>query len=455
MQNLIKEKSFYKQVLWIAVPVALQNLLVNITSLADAVMLGRADKSEMLLSAASLANQPFFLLVMICFGLSGAAGVLGSQYWGKGNLTAIRTVISMTLKIASAFAVFLGTAVLFFPEFVMGLYTERPEIISLGAQYLRILGWAYLPFALSNTMIGCLRSVEVVSISVLVNLCSFVINVFLNWVLITGHLGAPALGIRGAAIATLTARLLEFVITAVYVLHYDRKLCFRLRDFTGVDKLLLADLVRYGSPVFLNELLWSLGMTVQAAILGHIAYAAGDPVAANSISANIQQLCTVVIFGIASAAAVMVGKSIGEQDMEGARKKAYLLNLLSYAVGVVSCALIFLLRRPMVSLFGASGDTMDLAVQFMVIIAVVTFFLSVDAVGIVGILRGAGDTRFCLILEMLSLWCLAIPLGLGASLIALPVPVVLICMKLDEPAKMLACTVRQRGDKWIRVVTRE
>ena len=455
MQKLIKEKSFYKHVLLIAVPIALQNLLVNITSLADAVMLGRADESEMLLSAASLANQPFFLLTMVCFGLSGAATVLNSQYWGKGNTEAIRKIISMTLKLAAAFALVLGGVVLIFPEFVMGLYTGRKDIIELGSQYLRILGWAYLLFALSNTMICCLRSVEVVVISVIVDLCSFATNVFLNWVLITGHLGAPALGIRGAAIATLTARILEFIITFIYVLRFDKTLCFRFKDFLAFDKILLGDLARYGTPVFLNEVLWSLGITVQAAILGHIVYAVGDPVAANSIASNVQQLCTVVIFGIANAAAVLVGKSIGECDIEGAKRKTYTLNLLSYGVGALSCAVVFFLRNVAVSLFGVVGETRNLAVQFMIVTAVITFFVSPSAVNIVGVLRGAGDTRFCLIAEMLILWCLAVPAGLLASWAMLPVPLVLACMKMDEPAKVLACAVRRRGNKWIKVVTRE
>ncbi len=454
MKQLIRERSFYKNVLLIAVPIALQNLLVNITALADSVMLGRADESGVLLSAASLANQPFFLLTMICFGLSGAATVLNSQYWGRGNLEAIRKIISLTLKLAAAFAVVLGIAVLVFPEFVMRLYSGKPEIIELGSQYLRILGWAYLLFALSNTMICCLRSVEIVFISVIVNLCSFATNVFLNWVLIGGNLGAPALGIRGAAIATLTARIIEFTITFLYVLHFDKKLRFRLKDILSFDKVLLGDLVRHGSPVFINEVLWSLGITVQAAILGHITYGAGDPVAANSIASNVQQLCTVVIFGIANAAAVVVGKSIGERNMEEARRRAYTLNLLSYGVGVISCVIILLLRNAAISLFNVVAETKDLAGELIVVTAFVAFFVSPAAVNIVGVLRGSGDTRFCLITEMVVLWCIAVPAGLIASFMMLPVPLVLVCMKLDEPAKVLACAVRRRGDKWIRIVTR-
>ena len=454
MKYLIREKSFYKHILLIAVPIAIQNLLVNITALADSVMLGNADDTGRLLSAASLANQPFFLLTMICFGLSGAATVLNSQYWGRGNPEAIRRVVSLTLKLAALFALAMAAVVLIAPEWVMGLYTEKTQVIDQGSQYLRIMGWAYLLFALSNTMICCLRSVEVVKISVAVNLCSFGTNVFLNWVLIFGNLGAPAMGIRGAAFATLTARILEFIITFLYVFCFDQKLGFRVKHLLSFDRVLLGDLVRHGSPVFINEVLWSLGMTVQAAILGHIEYSVGDPVAANSIASNVQQLCTVVIFGVANAAAVAVGKAIGERNMEEARRRAYTLNLLSYGVGALSCAAVFLLRNAAVSLFGVSAETRSLAVELMVVTAFVAFFVSPSAVNIVGVLRGAGDTRFCLLAEMLALWCLAVPAGLIASLAALPVPLVLACMKMDEPAKVLICAVRRRGDKWIKIVTR-
>ncbi len=454
MKFFIKEKSFYKHIVLIAVPIALQNLLVNITTLADSVMLGNADKTERLLSAASLANQPFFLLTMVCFGLSGAATVLNSQYWGRGNLDAIRKVISLTLKLVSAIALGMAAAVLIVPEWVMGLYTRDAQVIALGSEYLRIIGWAYVLFALSNTMICCLRSVEIVRISVAVNSCSLAVNVFLNWVLIFGNLGVSAMGIQGAAIATLTARILEFVITFLYVFCFDRKLCFRPRHLLSFDTVLLGDLIRHGSPVFINELLWSLGMTVQTAIIGHIRYSAGDPVAANTIASNIQQLCTVVIFGIANAAAVVVGKAIGERNMEEARRRAYTLNLLSYGVGLLSCGAVLLLRNAAVTLFGVSEETRGLSIELLTVTAFVVFFVSPAAVNIVGTLRGAGDTKFCLITEMLALWCIAIPAGLISSALTLPVPLVLACMKLDEPSKVLACAVRRKGNRWIKIVTR-
>ena len=171
----------------------------------------------------------------------------------------------------------MALAVLIFPQAVMGIYSNNDEIIAAGISYLRIIGFAYILFGLSNTMICCIRSIELVKISVVVNITSFCTNVFLNWVLIFGNLGAPALGIRGAAIATLTARILEFLIVSIYIFCIDKRLNFKPKHLFLFDKIFALDLFQHGLPVFINEVMWSLGVSAQAAILGHIKYSAGDP----------------------------------------------------------------------------------------------------------------------------------------------------------------------------------
>ena len=454
--RIITNKNFYKMTLSIALPIAMQNLINFGTSMMDTIMLGRADTTGTLLSASSLANQPFFLMSLICFGLSGASMVLSSQYWGKRDVNAVKLIYAIIVKTALVISSIMAAVVLLFPEWVMSLFSNNAEIMAAGVKYLKILGWAYVIFGVENTLLCSIRSVELVKISVVVNLSSFVLNVFLNWVLIFGNLGAPALGIEGAAIATLSARAAEFIITFTYLFFIDKRLKFRPRDFLLYDKTMAKDLFKHGVPVLLNELFWSLGITMQAAILGHINYVSGDPVAANSIASMIQQLSTVVIFGVANAGGVIIGKSIGEKRIDETKKQANTFMLLSIIMGFIACCFILAMKNIVVSFYTVPPETKELAKQLIEVVAVVTFFSSIGATEIVGILRGGGDTRFCLWAEMLALWAAALPLAFVASnFLKWSVPLVLVCMKIDEPIKVLVSTTRIVRGKWIKELTRE
>lgn len=455
VMKIITNKAYYMATLKIAIPIALQNLITLSTSMMDTLMLGKADSTGNFLSASSLANQPFFILTLICFGLSGASSVLSSQYYGKHDMGAVKKIYALVLRAAIFFGILMGTAVLMFPYQVMRIYSSNPDIIDAGVKYLRIIGFAYFIFAPGNTLLCSLRSVEIVKISVVVNLVSFVMNVFLNWVLIFGNLGAPALGIEGAAIATLTARISEFVITFVYVLAVDKKLKFRLRDIFAKCGFLTGDLLRHGTPVFIIELAWSLGMSVQAGILGHITYSAGDPVAANSISSIVQQVSTIFLFGVANASAVMVGKSIGEGNSGFVKKQAFTLNILAVFIGFAACGIILLIKRPMLNFYDFPPETIGLAGELINVMAFISIFVSFAAINIMGVLRGSGDTSFCLITETICIWAVALPASFVASRLKWPVPVVLALMKSDEILKVIICMFRYRNDKWIHSLTRQ
>lgn len=451
-----KEKNFYRHIFAIAIPIALQNFISFAVNMMDTVMLGKADGTGIFLSAASLGNQPFFILSMIAFGLAGAATVLSAQYWGKQEVKTIRIIFSIVLKLCFVASVVFGVAVIAFPEQIMKLYSSSPEIIAAGADYLRIVGIAYIFSGISITMICSLRCVELVKISVVVNLISFFTNVFLNYCLIFGNLGFPRLGIKGAAIATVIARIVEFIIVFIYVLFIDKRLKFRFKDIFLFNKEIAKDLFKFGGPVFANEVLWSLGTTVQAAILGHITYANGDPVAANSIASTVMQFATIIIFGVANAAAVVVGKAIGENDIEKAKRSAKRIRIMSLIVGFVAMCTIFLLKPLALSFYDVPETTRALASDFLTVTAFIVFFISFSATSIMGILRGAGDTRFCLWAEMGALWVAATPLAfIAAYVLQLPVVLVLILMRIDEPLKSLICFIRMKGNKWIKSVTRE
>ncbi len=441
--------------LMIAVPVALQNLISFATGMMDTIMLGLAENGGTMLSAAALGGQPMFILYVFGFGMSGGATVLAAQYRGKGDMEPIRRIFAMMIKFAAVISAVFAALSLSMPRQIVRLYSDNPEIIEMGSQYLSIMGFACITFGISTMLICLFRAVESVNISVGINLLSFALNVFLNWVLIFGNLGFPALGVRGAAIATVIARVSEFVIIVIYLFFIDQKLRFRFSDLKLYDKLLMRDLIRYGTPVLLNEALWAVGTSVQASIMGHIDYSTGDPVAANSIASMLQQLAWLVIFGVANAAAVITGRTIGEGEHEKAREQAAAFRRISYGIGAASFLLLFFIRNYAVGFYKVDEATKLLAREMIGVIAGLTFFVSIVGICLVGVLRGGGDTRFCMFLEIGTLWLIGIPLGyLAAAVLRLPVPFVLAAMKVDEPTKALACIHRVRGGKWLKSITR-
>lgn len=454
--NIIKEKAFYKNVLSIVIPIAMQNFISVALSMMDTVMLGRADDVGILLSASSLANQPFFLLNVITFGIAGASTVLLSQYWGKRDMASIRSILSIIIKISFVFSTIAGLVVLIFPKGVLSLYSNNELIIESGVKYLRIIGYAYFLYGVTNTVICAVRNVEIVKISVVVNITSFFINVFLNWVLIFGNLGAPRMGIEGAAIATLVARIMEFCVMCVYIFAIDKRIKFRLKNLFEFNTVLFKDLLKHGAPFALVEVLWSFGITVQTAVLGHIDYCTGDPVAANAIMGVVQQLSTIVMFGVANASAVLVGKAIGENDFDTAVLRANTFKYMFVLMGVLSCFVILAVKDIAVELYTVPEETKILAKQLMIVMAFQSIFIAVSNGALVGTLRGAGDTKFCLYSDMFTIWGVSVPLAfISAFWLKLPVPWVLVLMKSDEIIKTVMCWVRMGGRKWLNSVTRD
>ena len=260
------------------------------------------------------------------------------------------------------------------------------------------------------------------------------------------------MGIQGAALATLIARVAELGIAVVYAFFIDKKLELRPRDFLKRDKGLTRDYFRHGLPVVFNELLWSVGVSVQSMILGRLGEAV---VSANQIASVIQQFATVFVFGIANAAAVIVGNAVGEGDMEKAGQRADWLKIVSLVVGVFAGGVILLIRPLAVGFYNVPAETKELAGQMVMVQAGIVFFVAITAVGIVGILRGGGDTRFALCIDLCSLWLVALPAGLlSAFVFKLPVLLVYASIKLDEPVKMIVIFWRLRNRNWMKNVTR-
>lgn len=450
MSTLEKSGELYRNIFRIALPIALQNLIIFAVSATDTFMLGRLGETQ--LSASAQANQPQFVFMILTFGLAGGGSVLTAQYWGKKDLESVKTVIGIVLRVSAVVSLVLSCAVLIFPREIMSLYLKDPAVIEEAVKYLRIVGWGYFFFGISNSFINIIRSVEIVKISVIISLASFILNAVLDYILIFGKFGAPRLEIEGAAIGTLCARILEFLIITVYALFIDKKLTFKIKYIFIRHKQLSKDYVKYSIPVVCNELMWALGITLQAAVLGKLST---EIVSASSISNVLQQLATIAIFGVANAASVIVGKKIGEGNLAEAKSRAFSIMIISFIAGFLASVLMFSLRKQFVSFYNITEETRILSENLLIITSVLVFFVSVSATSIVGVLRGAGDTKFCLKLEMITLWFIAIPLGLAAAFIFnAPALLTFALLKIDEPIKSVIAFIRTLKDKAYRNVTR-
>lgn len=451
--TLTRNKALYRQLLQIALPLALQNIITVGVSMTDTIMLGQLGETP--ISASSLANQPYFIFFLMMCGLSGGSIVLTSQYWGKQDVASISRVAGIALRFSVLLAGIVVLLCQLFPIQIMGFYTSEPEVAAQGAVYLRIVSCSYLFSAVSFVYLCIMRSVERVKISLISSAASFAVNVGLNALLIFGAGSIPPLGIKGAAIATLSARAAEFCIVMGYAAVQNRRwFHFKFSYLFRSERGLMSDFFRYSIPVILSETLWGSGISMQAAIIGNLGNSAS---AAANIVGVVQKLTTVLIIGVCDATTVIIGKLIGAGKEEKAKEAAFTLMRLSILMGAFSGGLVLLIGNGAMSagIFSMLDKTAEYVHIMLYGAAAFVFFQSLNATVIVGILRGGGDTRAALLMDSLTMWFLSLPLGLLAGYVLhIPAPYVQIMMYLDEFVKYFFCIWRVKSMKWLTNVTR-
>ena len=450
MSFLIKDKNFYKLLFSITVPIAAQNFVSFAVSLADSLMLGKIN--ETVLSGANLANQPFFILTIVTFGIISASMVFASQYWGKGDVYSIKRIMTIMLRIALGAGLFAGIIVLSFPEFVMKLYTNDKAVIEAGASYLRIVGWAYPLYAVTSATTGILRSAHVTTISLIVYLSSLGVNVFLNWVFIFGNLGVEPMGIAGAALATAIARCVEIIILIVYLIFFEKKIHYVISDFFVPVKEYIKPFIKTGLPVVINETTWSIGMSILSVIIGHIST---EFVSANSIANTVWQGVWVIISGMAGATAVVLGNAIGSgENRDIVQKKAYTVIFVAFLLGIAASVILLLIRRPITDFYSIPQETKDLACDLMISYAGLILLECMSVQYVVGILRGGGDTKTAMFIDVFFLWTIAIPFGAYVGLVLhWAPPFVYLVLRSDQVMKCTIGFFRMKSGKWIKDIT--
>ena len=447
----MKDKDFYKKVFVLVLPMALQNLInVGVTS-SDVIMLGRV--GEKVLSGASLGGQVYFILNLIFFGLTSGASVLTAQYWGRKDINTIEKILGMALRITLIISSVFTIVTLCFPQYLMMIFSSDREVINQGAMYLRIVCISYIPATLTMVYLNLMRSVERVMISTIVYFISFISNIILNAILIFGFLGFPAMGVRGAALGTTISRCIELMIVIFYSTVINREVKVRFRYCLTTDKWLSSDFVKFSLPVVLNEMLWGVGMSANAAILGHLG---SSVTAANSVAQVMRQLAMVICFGLANATAIMIGKSIGEGKMNQAKEYGRRFKNLSLVLGVCGAVIVLIIRPVVMNFMTVSDEAVTYMGMMTLVIAYYVVCQAFNTTMIVGVFRAGGDTKYGLFADTSTLWFGSILFGfLAAYVFKLSVTAVYIIVMCDEALKIPLCLYRYYSYKWLKNVTRE
>ena len=448
---IVSDKVFYRKVLFLATPIALQSLITIGVNMLDNLMVGSL--GEVKLSAVSLANQFITIYHILCMGIGMGASVLVSRYWGmkerepQNAMQALKKTLCIMIRLAVGLALVFAVATCLFPETIMWMFTTESAVISMGVRYFRYSVVTYFFLGLSLTCTIVLRSVGQVKIPLMVSVGAFVINLGANYVLIYGKMGLPRMEVAGAALGTF----FEASVIGGYLFFRDQHIGFRLKHLCMNTRDLLGEYIRISIPVLISDGILALGNAAVAMVIGRLGVTF---VAANSITSVTQQMSTVLIQGVSQAGAIVTGQTLGEGKKDKAMQQGFGFLGLGIGLGALSALFIVSVSGLIIHSYQVSDETMEIAYQLMNAISLILIFQATNSIMTKGVLRGGGDTKLLMLTDNIFLWVLSIPLGMLAGFVFhLPAFGIYICLKFDQIAKAFWCVYRLRGGKWIKKIS--
>ncbi len=439
-------KQFWKKVLIIGFPVAIQNLINTTVNMVDTFMIGSL--GDEYVSAVGLANKIFFVMNLLIFGIVSGCSVLLSQYFGKKDEKNLNKTFGFMMILSIIGSLLFFIAALLIPRQLMMIFTQSDKLIDIGSSYLKIVSISYVFTAFSMATGMLLRSINKAKAPMYFTIISVLVNVLFNYIFIFGSFGAPRLLANGAAIGTIIARVVEFVLILLYVIFGKLNVKLNFKDIISIDSYTIKKNLKFALPVIINELGWGLGTTMYSVIYGHMS---DDVVAAMTISTALEDLVYALLFGVSTACAVIVGNQLGANDLEGAQKTAKKLLIAGIGLSAVLAVVLIALINPYIMLYKANdnviADIKKVCIAYAFIMPARTFNL----IMIVGILRSGGDTLFSMIMELACLWGVGLSLGtIGAFVFKLDVLYVYLLFETEQFVKVVVGFIRYRQKKWVR-----
>ena len=441
------DRNFYRRLLQIAIPVILQSVITTGVNLVDNIMLGQL--TETALSGSTQANQFVMLFTYAIMGISMGASVLSSRYWGAQDIDSLKKVIAITLRFCVVMGMLFTFANLFLTRQIMGLYF-RPEAgaeIQAGVTYLLWSTPCYLLMSVSMVLTNIMRSVDMSTTPLIASACAFDINIAANYILIFGKLGFPEMGVAGAALGTVIARIVETGILVICFLR-NMRVRYRLPDLLIPSRDLVMTFLRISVPVMLSDCLLGLGDNVLAIIMGQIG---SGFVSANSITTLVQRVSTIFISGLSFSGCFLTGQMMGEGRVKEAERQGFTYLFLGVCVGVIAAFIIQAISGSIIDAYKITDATKEIARELMDALCIIVVFRSANSILTKGVLRGGGDTRFLLLADMSTMWLLAVPLGaLGGLVLHLPPFFTYQLLYSDQIIKAVWCVWRLRSGKWVK-----
>ncbi len=442
---MLRDRTYYTTLLRTALPIVSQNFITSSLNVIDVGMIGQL--GETAIASVGLANQIFFLLTLMLFGTYSGVGVFTSQLWGKGDRQGIHKVLGIGLMIGLSGSFLFTLLALLAPQVALGFYSQDPAVIANGSAYLRIVGWCYMIMAVTFAYSSVLRCTGYVRVPMAVSITALSIKTFLNFGLIFGNFGLPALGVQGAAIATVVARVLEC--TLILSISYLRRLppAARIGELLGISRAFLARVLKTSLPVLINETLWSFGVTMYNMVYGHIGT---DAIAAVNICASIENLVFVIFMGVSDATGIMIGNRIGAGEEHRAFGFARQTLIMS-TTGSILIGLGILASSPFIlSFYKLTPESLVNAQNILRVVGLALWVRVSNMTIIVGVLRAGGDTRFSMVLDAGTVWLVGVPLAvIGGLVLHLPVYIVYLLVMSEEMVKYLVGLWRVRSKRWI------
>ena len=441
-----RKRSLRKEIVRLALPIALQQFMTALVGACDAIMLGKLSQDAM--SAVSLATQVTFVFNLFMFAFMAGENMFVAQYYGKGDYTGISQVFSLVTKICGCIAVVFLAGTLFFPEQLMRILTNEETLIVLGSEYLRVIGISYVFSGIAQTFLAIMKNCGAVNMSTLINGVMVILNIALNAVFIFGLFGFPKMGIKGAALATVLATVVQFLWSVGYVLCRIRAVKFSLRS---CEKKLFGRFWQKAVPLLINNLAWGIGFSMYSVIMGHLGT---DAVAANGIANISKNLVVCFCLGLGNAGSIIVGNRLGADRLQEAKEAGGTLTRTAIIAGIVS-GLVLIALSPFITKMVDLTPTARGYLQKMLLIC--SYYIagkSVNCMTIGGIFAAGGDSKFGMLCDSVTLWCITVPLGcICAFILKLPVMVVYFVLNLDEIIKLPVVYKHYKKYKWLKNLT--